>query len=78
MAPSNAQSRGNMESLAEQVIIWNTVNTDLAQQIFAADYAYNTVRAELPEIDGVSELTDFISSHRKAYPEMKLEIENIN
>ena len=50
-----------MESLAEQVIIWNTVNTDLAQQIFAADYAYNTVRAELPEIDGVSELTDFIS-----------------
>ena len=63
-----------MESLAEQVIIWNTVNTDLAQQIFAADYAYNTVRAELPEIDGVSELTDFISSHRKAYPEMNLKL----
>lgn len=45
MAPSNAQSRGNMESLAEQAIICNTVNTDLAQQIFAADYTYNTVHA---------------------------------
>ena len=40
MAPSNAQSRGNMESLAEQAIIRNTVNTDLAQQIFAAEYIY--------------------------------------
>lgn len=78
MAPSNAQSRDNIESLAVQVIIWNTVNTDLAQQIFAADYTYNTVHAELPEIDRISELRDFISSHRKAYPEIKFEIEHIN
>jgi len=79
LSSANDESRGDMESLAEQaVMVWSSGNTAIAKQIFAANYTFHTVNKESPKIEGVSELMDFISSLRKAYPDMKIEVEHIN
>lgn len=79
LSSANAESRGDMESLAKQAItVWNSGNTAIAQQLFSPDFTFHLIGRETPNLEGVTELMDFISSLRKAYPDMKIEVEHIN
>ena len=83
LAPANAQSRGDMESLAEQaIIVWNTGNTAIADQIFSPDFTFQYVDNKDPEISpemkGTAKLIDHINWLRKAYPDMKFKVDHIN
>jgi len=79
LSPANAQSRGDMESLAEQAVtVWNTGNTAIADQIFSPDFTLYLVDRKAPEVKGTAELMDYISWLRKAYPDMKIEVVHIN
>ena len=54
---ANAQSRGDMESLANQsIIVWNTGNIAIANQIYAPDFKMSWVDQDAPDINGVTEL----------------------
>jgi len=77
--PVNAESRGDMESLAKQsIIVWNTGNTAIANQIYAPDFTMRWVDQDIPDINGVTELMDYLSFIRKAYPDMKIVADHLN
>lgn len=77
--PANAESRGDMESLANQsIIVWNTGNTAIADQIYAPDFKMSWVDQDVPDINGVTELMDYLSFIRKAYPDMKIVADHLN
>ncbi|GJM16693.1 MAG: hypothetical protein DHS20C13_20200 [Thermodesulfobacteriota bacterium] len=77
--PVNAESRGDMKSLAKQsIIVWNTGNTAIADQIYAPDFKMNWVDQDVPDINGVAELMDYLSFIRKAYPDMQIVADHLN
>jgi len=76
---AKAESRGDMEFLVKQsIMLWNTGNTAIADQIFAADFKLHLVDQETPVIQGTTELMDLISWFMKAYPDMKIVVDHIN
>lgn len=76
---ANAESRGDMESLAQQaIIVWNTGNAAIADQIFSSDYKFHLIDRSDRDFVGRAELLDYISNFRKAYPDMKIEIDHLN
>lgn len=79
LSPAKAQSRGDRESLAQQaVIVWNTGNAAIADQIFSSDYKFHLIDRSDRDFIGRKEILDFISFLRKAYPDMKIEVDNLN
>lgn len=77
--PAKAQSRGDMESLVTQsIIVWNTGNTAIANQIYSSEFKMSWVNQDVPSINGVTELMDYLSFIRKAYPDMKIVADHIN
>jgi len=72
--PVNAQSRGDMESLVSQsLIVWNTGNTAIADQIYSSDMKLHLVDQDNSEIVGVTDIMDYFSYLRTAYPDMKFD-----
>ena len=77
--PVNAQSRGDMESLVSQsLIVWNTGNTAIADQIYSSDMKLHLVDQDNSEIVGVTDIMDYFSYLRTAYPDMKFEPDHMS
>jgi len=72
--PANAESKGDMESLVKQsIMVWNTGNTAIAEQLYTKDITVHLVDQQPPELKGVKAIMDYFSFLRTAYPDMKYE-----
>lgn len=74
LSSANDESRGDMESLAKQaVMVWNSGNTAIANQIYSSDMKLHLVDQDNSEIVGVVDIMDYFSYLRTAYPDMKFD-----
>jgi len=79
LAPANAQSRGDMESLAKQAImVWNTGNTAIANQLYSPDIVVHLVDQDNSELQSTVALMDYLKFIRTAYPDMKFEPDHMS
>jgi len=81
--PANAESKGDAESLVKQsIMVWNTGNTVIADQIYSPDLIVHLVdqdNSEYPSmLNGTTALMDHLSYLRTAYPDMKLEPDHMS
>ncbi len=77
--PVNAESRGDAESLVKQsLMVWNTGNTAIADQLYSADITVHLVDQDNSELKGTVALTDYLRYLRTAYPDMKFEPDHMS
>ncbi len=75
----NAQSRGDMEALVkESLLVWNTGNTAIAQQLYTTGITVHLVDQDNSELVGVKALMDYLNFLRIAYPDMKFEPDHMS
>jgi len=76
---AKAESRGDVESLAKQsLMVWNTGNTAIAEQLYSPDVIVHLVDQDNSEIEGTTALMDYLSYLRTAYPDMKFEPDHMS
>jgi len=77
--PVNAESRGDAESLVKQsLMVWNTGNTAIADQLYSADITVHLVDQDNSELKGTVALMDYLRYLRTAYPDMKFEPDHMS
>ena len=77
--PANAESKGDTESLVKQsIMVWNTGNTAIADQIYSPDFIVHLVDQDNSELKGTTALMDYLSFIRTAYPDMKYEPDHMS
>jgi steroid delta-isomerase-like uncharacterized protein len=76
---AKAESRGDVESLVKQsLMVWNTGNTAIAQQLYTPDGVVHLVDQENAELRGTTALMDYLRYLRTAYPDMKFEPDHMS
>ena len=75
---SLSESKGDLESTVEQsVMLRNTGDTAIADQIYAKDVKYNLVDQVPSELNGVKEIMAYYNFLRTAYPDMNYEVKSM-
>ena len=79
LQPVSAESRGDVESLVKQsLMVWNTGNTAIAQQLYTPDIVVHLVDQDNAELQGATALMDYLRYLRTAYPDMKFEPDHMS
>jgi len=77
--PVSAESRGDAESLVKQsLMVWNTGNTAIADQLYSSDIIVHLVDQDNSELNGTVALMDYLGYLRTAYPDMKFEPDHMS
>jgi|GEM_PF-1455677 steroid delta-isomerase-like uncharacterized protein len=77
--PVSAESRGDVESLVKQsLMVWNTGNTAIADQLYSPDIIVHLVDQDNSELNGTVALMDYLRYLRTAYPDMKFEPDHMS
>ncbi len=67
-----AESDSSKKELVKKSLeVWNTGNTELAEQVFTDDFTFNMVDHANPQLNGVQAVLDYVNFLRTAYPDMK-------
>jgi len=76
---ANAESSEDVESLVKQsLMVWNTGNTAIAEQLYSPDIIVHLVDQDNSELKGTTALMDYLSYLRTAYLDMKFEPDHMS